>query len=280
MGSNGALDDGQSTVGESDVELVRGIVDRSVLFDWQLATISAMDSWRQTADSPCVIGLDTNIVLQFVSQPNSFLAFQKWLEQNQGIPIVVPFQAFQESWNNIDSISIAKMPVKNIQNAIYELRKGECSNDLLERLEAILKDLEEEEGTFTEMGVAIENLESVFSLLSNHNVMLSAFPRNCSTDLFDVRLRSKTPPGFEDIKTKHDACYGDFAVWLDFLVGLTSLRDGLGSGCVLFLTKDAKKDWMIDQKYPHPVMCVETQALVDRRLCIMRFSDFKKQFIK
>jgi len=209
--------------------------------------------------------------------------FQSWLADNPHVAVVVPMQVLQESWNNVHKIASKKRtPLVKLREALKEAREQAYPPECISGFEKLCAYIEEHDESLVEINIAMENLQDVFaSLLSREATVFSVYPRLDEGGMFDIRFGSKTPPGFEDVSQKGGMHYGDLSLWLDFLTGLVYVLDDTDDveGDVYFLTNDTKPDWMIDKRFPHPLLCFEVFALSGKHLRMMGFPQFKKTVI-
>jgi len=225
------------------------------------------------------IGFDTNALKQLRRFPPATRTSILTYLQSQSVPIIVPAQAVQEYWNNH---GIFTRDVQNIESdtrklaAKYEkLTTGSASRAKLEAMAAQVTSLADDVADSQNPHLLRESVELWSSLLPD--ALVSHVPRQEIFSIGESRFASGVAPGFADDSKKANRL-GDFLVWADFLYGLMELdlnSDEAEKSTIVFVTDDAKEDWMTS-RIPHPTLLGEVFLLTGRPLLILKMEELRR----
>ncbi|MCV9994257.1 PIN-like domain-containing protein [Paeniglutamicibacter sp. ZC-3] len=224
------------------------------------------------------IGFDTNALKQLRRFPSDKRTSILTYLQSKTVPMILPAQAIQEYWNNH---GIFTKDVQNLENDTKKLavRYGKlttnsASRSKLETMAAQVASLADDVADSQNPHLLKESVDLWNSLLPD--AIVSHVPREKIFAIGESRFASGIAPGFADDSKKANRL-GDFYVWSDFLLGLKNLNlnvDDKIKSTVVFVTDDAKEDWMTSQ-IPHPTLLGEVFLLTGRPLLILRMEQLQ-----
>ena len=187
-------------------------------------------------------------------------------------PVVVPGQTIQEFWNNqltvIDTVS-SSIEKRFAQLADEVEKIAPEFADVREKMSELLRSFETDYGHVWQ-GSTRDSLSRMLTILRS-SARTDYVPRDRFGRMASARKASKTPPGFKDDGD------GDFLVWSDLLFSLLkAVEEGQEFASVVLLTNDTKKDWSSGGR-PHPLLCAELDALVQKPLACWTLEEFISQ---
>lgn len=235
-------------------------------------TVSAPASLSEVAG----IGLDTNILKAFRHR----LRFAEDLffrAKSHDTRVIVPSQCVTEFWNNHKVFANDEWSV--FKGDLAKVTKRLDSDEIAMHEERTLKEIERLVG---ELASDLEESKSpqylqksqilMESLLESAIVPAVSRPRMAA--IANIRLDTKTPPGWADDRTKL-AALGDFYGWCDFLLGVLSAKDSRSRSSYLFITDDVKPDWRTGS-IGHPGLAAEFYRVCGGDLSVITLKELEE----
>jgi hypothetical protein len=205
--------------------------------------------------SSLAIAIDTNVFLRMAVHSDSEDIID-YLVTKHLAPIILPGQAIQEFWNNqlvaVDTVA------KGLKKDFEKFKKSVQSIDddfgnFSQDIEDLLDKFQNEHGHVYD-AATVHKTRSLLDALRDR-ALVPFVNRSRFQVLADHRHRTKTPPGFEDLRN------GDFFVWADFLLGLKQAHaEGSEYEHSVLITNEKKVDW-IRNGVAHPVLTAEATAV-------------------
>lgn len=222
------------------------------------------------------IGLDTNILKALRREP-TFADGLFVTVQSTETTLIAPGQCVVEYWNNHKVF--AGEDWNTFKNHLGQLTKLLSSDGAdvqnVEAIEQIRTLVDELTGDLEESRTP-EYLNKSRSLMSQllETATVPMVSRGRLATLANVRLASKTPPGWADDKSK-SAALGDFFGWCDFLFGAMCVEDPRSRARFIYVTDDSKPDWRTGTT-GHPVLIAEFNSVCGGELSIVSLKDLRK----
>lgn len=240
---------------------------------------AASQSWSLPAnlsmprgDTPTAIGVDTNVLKRLRGVDPLVVDRLAQRMKSSGAKLVVPGQSMTEFWNRHQTFTEDVLnPVRtSLTSSLDRLDEVRGIVAAPEKIDGLIEDIKE----LLQNVVAASPVEAMRKTVSFWAALESCMlvpycDRARFIHIVETRQRTKHPPGFADEKTKQNAL-GDSFVWLDLLLGITELLDGvdvpsLASREVWFVTDDRKSDWW-SGNHAHPILVHEAMEVCGIRL--------------
>lgn len=233
--------------------------------------ISSLKSLEEVAG----IGLDTNILKVLRREPTLANSLLVTAQTNQ-TTLIAPGQCVVEYWNNHKVFAsdewsafksdLAKLTKRLTAESIegHDEKSVREIERLVQELSADLEESRSPEYMRKSRGLMQELLEAA---------TLPMVSRATFAPLADVRLSSKTPPGWADDKTK-SAALGDFFGWCDFLLGSLCVTDPQNRTRFVFVSDDTKPDWRTGSS-GHPALIAEFAWVCGSELSIITLDELR-----
>ncbi|MFE6254558.1 PIN-like domain-containing protein [Agromyces sp. NPDC057865] len=230
----------------------------------------------EAMDDVAAIGVDTNILKALRREP-TFADSLFVTVQSTETTLIAPGQCVIEYWNNHKVF--ASEDWNTFKNDLAKLTKHLDSDGVDGHDEEAVREIQRLVGDLTrdlEESRNPEYLKKSQALMRQllDSATMPMVSRSRLASLAEVRLASKTPPGWADDKSK-SAALGDFFGWCDFLFGVLCAEDPRKRTKFLFVTDDTKPDWRTGAM-GHPALIAEFDWVCDGQLSIISLQDLRK----
>lgn len=261
---------------------------------------------RQKEYLDLVFVFDTNVYGELMIPQNQVRqeldslakAKQDLEEHGLWIHFLVPGQSYIEFFNHAESLGAVSPTVRNeldkLKDALDKFNKKIQPNhrvlddDLLEKMIMSIEESTDESSRIDVDDVMERAAELWAFLFEDCESRLVTAPRDKLHDVAMVRASGKFPPGWMDVDSKSLTGFGDFYLWADTLLGLTTLpkpTDRDSQQTFVLVTNDGtaknkggqykKLDWGPAGSL-HPALVAECKELTGFDAFKITSSDFKE----
>lgn len=253
--------------------------------DMDVLKLKLGESHQQGLD--LVIAFDTNCLKSFRRQP---LLLQSILDApKESVQLVIPGQAYVEYYNNHTAFSQEtytkyNTDLKKLSQALESevwtdvSKLGFIDTSELKSYQLKLNEFLDDYKPDSNRNYIEATLNAIDELIKAPS-LVPFVPREKFYDLGKVRLESKLPPGWADVKSKGSQALGDFYCWADLLLALIEREVGQKSATsklVVFVSDDvSKSDWSVGS-FAHPFLAAECLTITGYSLFKISVGDLPR----
>ncbi|GAC49567.1 hypothetical protein GOACH_15_00590 [Gordonia aichiensis NBRC 108223] len=233
-----------------------------------------------------IVGFDTNSLKRYREER---LELDEVVTQiGDQVKVIIPGQSYVEYYNNHEAFSKTQLEQltsrlsafsKDLDGPLLELnRRGIIAAEDLHSLAASVSDFKERYNPGSTRDNINRTLEVLASLI-DAGVEVPFCDRQLFSDVANIRLATKTPPGWADVKSKGSQALGDFYCWTEFLLGLLQSQEVASTDdakrLAIFVSGDRKSDWNMSD-FAHPYLAAECLSATGFRLSKLEPHELRK----
>lgn len=259
---------------EVEERLLELLASPQISADAHLRALSAVTP-TDMADV-AAIGLDTNILKALRREPTFADSLFVTLQSTK-TALIAPGQCVIEYWNNhkvfaSDEWNSFKNNLDKLTRHLdsdgVDIHNTETVSQIHKLVDELTADLDESRSP-----VFLAKSRALMAQLLE-TATVPTVSRTRFGPLGTVRLANKTPPGWEDDRTK-SAALGDYFAWCDFMLGVMCSHDPQSRNSYVYVTDETKPDWRAGTA-PHPSLVAEFSRVCGGELSLLTLAELRK----